>query len=69
MAKLKFGVWIPSYLWPDGSTSDMERLTESIGKCEEYGLDVWVIDHLLSPRDSTERAGMNLSTRSPTLPR
>ncbi len=48
MAKLKFGVWIPSYLWPDGSTSDMERLSESIRKCEEYGLDVWVIDHLLS---------------------
>src|ERR1700752_1873822 len=36
MAKLKFGVWIPSYLWPDDSTSDMELLTESIRKCEEY---------------------------------
>ena len=67
MAKLKFGVWIPSYLWPDGSASDMERLTESIRKCEEYGLDVWSSTTCCQPRDSTERAGMNLSTCSPTL--
>src|SRR5437879_13792414 len=26
----------------------MRRIRESIVKCEKYGIDVWVIDHLLS---------------------
>lgn len=48
MARLKFGVWIPSYSWPDVDPEHTRRLTESIRKCEEYGIDIWVIDHLLS---------------------
>ena len=48
MAKLKFGAWIPSYSWPDVGPEHVTRLTTSIRKCEEYGIDVWVIDHLLS---------------------
>jgi alkanesulfonate monooxygenase len=48
MAKLKFGAWIPSYSWADVGPDHVRRLTESIRKCEEYGIDVWVIDHLLS---------------------
>ena len=48
MAKLKFGAWIPSYSWPDVGTEHVRRLTETIRKCEEYGIDIWVIDHLLS---------------------
>jgi alkanesulfonate monooxygenase SsuD/methylene tetrahydromethanopterin reductase-like flavin-dependent oxidoreductase (luciferase family) len=35
-------------LWPNAGGDDMGRITESIRKCEEHGLDVWVIDHLLS---------------------
>ncbi len=50
MAKLKFGVWIPTYSWADerAGGESVRRIRDSIVKCEEYGLDVWVIDHLLS---------------------
>jgi alkanesulfonate monooxygenase len=50
MAKLKFGVWIPTYAWSDdpGGADNVRRIRESIVKCEAHGLDVWVIDHLLS---------------------
>ena len=48
MAKLKFGAWLPSYSWSDVGPEHQRRLTETIRKCEEYGIDVWVIDHLLS---------------------
>ncbi len=46
MAKLKFGVWIPSYASNDSAR--LERIRTSIRKCEEYGINVWVIDHLLT---------------------
>lgn len=50
MAKLKFGAWIATYAWADGGTGpeNMRRIHEAIVKCEEHGIDVWVIDHLLS---------------------
>ncbi len=50
MAKLKFGAWIPTYAWSDGTSDpkNVKRIRESIEKCEEHGIDVWVIDHLLS---------------------
>jgi luciferase-like monooxygenase len=48
MAKLTFGAWIPSYSWPDVGPEHVRRVSETIRKCEEYGIDVWVIDHLLS---------------------
>lgn len=48
MAKLKFGVWIPTYAWHDAGPEHVRRLTASIRKCDEYGFDIWVIDHLLS---------------------
>jgi len=50
MAKLKFGAWIATYAWSDrsGGADNVRRIHESIRKCEEYGIDVWVIDHLLS---------------------
>lgn len=48
MAKLKFGAWVPSYSWPNVGPEHVRRLTETIRKCEEYGIDVWDIDHLLS---------------------
>ena len=50
MAKLKFGAWIPTYAWSgeqDGP-EERQRIRESIVKCEKHGIDVWVIDHLLS---------------------
>src|SRR5205807_10275167 len=50
MAKLKFGAWIPTYAWSGGKSDpkNMKRIRESIEKCEKHGIDVWVIDHLLS---------------------
>jgi alkanesulfonate monooxygenase SsuD/methylene tetrahydromethanopterin reductase-like flavin-dependent oxidoreductase (luciferase family) len=48
MAELRWGVWVPSYSWPDLGPEHVERLRRSIEKCEEHGFDVWVIDHLLS---------------------
>ncbi len=50
MASLRFGVWIPTYAWQDEprGPENVRKLRESILKCEEYGLDIWVIDHLLS---------------------
>jgi alkanesulfonate monooxygenase len=48
MAKLKFGAWIPTYSWPDAGPDNARRIRESILRCEAHGIDVWVIDHLLS---------------------
>ena len=51
MAKLKFGAWIPTYAWSgeqERTRRTCERIRESIEKCEDHGIDVWVIDHLLS---------------------
>ena len=50
MAKLKFGAWIPTYAWSDrsGGARNVRNIHESIAKCEKHGIDVWVIDHLLS---------------------
>ena len=54
MAKLKFGVWIPTYAWADDAgdassvAANVRKVRESVLKCEEHGIDVWVIDHLLS---------------------
>jgi len=50
MAKLKFGAWIPTYAWNDRKPGpeNIRRIRESIERCEKHGIDVWVIDHLLS---------------------
>ena len=48
MAKLKFGAWIPTYSGPDAGADNARRIHESILRCEAHGIDVWVIDHLLS---------------------
>jgi alkanesulfonate monooxygenase len=50
MAKVKFGAWIPTYAWAGGKSDpkNVKRIRESIEKCEDHGIDVWVIDHLLS---------------------
>src|SRR4029453_6346789 len=50
MAKLKFGAWIPTYAWSDkrGGARNVRTPRRSIEQCEKHGIDVWVIDHLLS---------------------
>ena len=45
---MKFGVWIPSYCYPE---MDYGRVQREVGdfsrKANDYGIDLWVIDHLL----------------------
>jgi alkanesulfonate monooxygenase len=54
MGKLKFGVWVPTYAWaddprtPESVRENVAKVRESIVRCEAYGIDVWVIDHLLT---------------------
>ena len=48
MARLKFGVWVPTYAWTEAGPEGLRRLASCITKCEEHGFDVWVIDHLLT---------------------
>ena len=48
MARLRFAVWLPTYAWADARPEQVRRLTQSIAKCEQYDLDIWVIDHLLA---------------------
>ena len=50
MSRLKFGAWIPTYAWADepGGPENVRKIRASIEKCEEHGIDVWVVDHLLS---------------------
>jgi alkanesulfonate monooxygenase SsuD/methylene tetrahydromethanopterin reductase-like flavin-dependent oxidoreductase (luciferase family) len=50
MGTLAFGAWIPTYAWADdsGGPENLRRIRESILRCEAHGIDVWVIDHLLS---------------------
>src|SRR5688572_10925007 len=45
---LKFGVWLPTYAWPDAGPEHVRRVRTAVEKCEQYGFDVWVIDHVLS---------------------
>ena len=46
-------MWIPTYAWaddpgPDSVRENAAKVRDSVRKCEEHGIDVWVIDHLLS---------------------
>ncbi|MBO0704823.1 MAG: LLM class flavin-dependent oxidoreductase [Candidatus Dormibacteraeota bacterium] len=44
---MKFGIWIPSYAYPDGDPIHARRLRDYIRRIDDAGHDVWVIDHLL----------------------
>lgn len=44
---MKFGVWLPSYAYPDNDPAHMKRLDDYIRRLEDAGLDIWVIDHVL----------------------
>src|SRR5262245_30423553 len=54
MAKLRFGTWIPTYAWrddpgtPQSVREHMAKIRDSVLKCEEHDIDVWVVDHLLT---------------------
>ena len=45
---MQFGVWLPSFAWPDVNGWESARyLSQWCTKAEEAGLDIWVVDHLL----------------------
>ncbi len=44
---MKFGVWLPSYAYPDADPAHVSRLRRYILDIEKAGHDIWVIDHLL----------------------
>lgn len=45
--KMKFGVWLPSFTWEDGTWESAKDLKEWCIKADHAGVDIWVIDHLL----------------------
>lgn len=47
-APVKAGIFFPSFVWPDtGEMEPIEQVDACLARCEQYGLDVWVVDHLL----------------------
>jgi alkanesulfonate monooxygenase len=45
---MRFGVWIPSYTYPDLDYARVKQGVDGFSrKANEMGLDLWVIDHLL----------------------
>jgi probable F420-dependent oxidoreductase len=45
---MKFALWLPSYVYRDASLDHGSRLRDCIVAADEAGLDIWVIDHLLT---------------------
>ena len=45
---MQFGIWLPSYTYRDRAGDHVRRLRRYIERVEEAGLDIWVIDHLLT---------------------
>ncbi|MDQ6880387.1 MAG: LLM class flavin-dependent oxidoreductase [Candidatus Dormibacteraeota bacterium] len=45
---MKFALWLPSYVYRDASQDHRSRLRDCITAADEAGLDIWVIDHLLT---------------------
>lgn len=46
--ELRAGIFFPSFVWPDTNTMEpIEQVDACLERCERYGLDVWVVDHLL----------------------
>lgn len=48
VAELKVGIFFPSFVWPDTNRMEpIEQVDACLERCERYGFDVWVVDHLL----------------------
>lgn len=45
---MRFALWLPSYLHRDTGIDHVARLRDCISEAERAGLDIWVIDHLLT---------------------
>jgi alkanesulfonate monooxygenase SsuD/methylene tetrahydromethanopterin reductase-like flavin-dependent oxidoreductase (luciferase family) len=48
MPPVQIALYFPSYVWPDTQRTDpLTSIRECIQRAEDYGFDIWVIDHLL----------------------
>jgi probable F420-dependent oxidoreductase len=45
---VKFALWLPSYVYRDSALDHRSRLRDCIVAADDAGLDIWVIDHLLT---------------------
>jgi probable F420-dependent oxidoreductase len=45
---MQFALWLPSYVYRDSGVDHRSRLRDCIAAAEHAGLDIWVIDHLLT---------------------
>jgi len=45
---VKFAIWLPSYVYRSSTLDHHSRLRDCITEAERAGLDIWVIDHLLT---------------------
>jgi hypothetical protein len=46
--KVKIGMFFPDFVWPDNTMEPLERMRACIERCEHYGFDIWVPEHLLA---------------------
>ncbi len=48
MARPQIALYFPSFVWPDTHRTDpLDQVRACIQRAEEYGFDIWVIDHVL----------------------
>jgi probable F420-dependent oxidoreductase len=45
---MQFALWLPSYVYQDSAVDHRSRLRDWIVAADQAGLDIWVIDHLLT---------------------
>jgi probable F420-dependent oxidoreductase len=46
--RVKVGMFFPSFVWPDSHRMEPRADVDAcLERCERYGFDVWVVDHLL----------------------
>jgi probable F420-dependent oxidoreductase len=45
---MQFALWLPSYVYGDSEDDHRSRLRDCIVAADQAGLDIWVIDHLLT---------------------
>ena len=44
----RVGIFFPSFVWPEThQTEPLDRIDACLERCDRYGFDVWVVDHLL----------------------
>ncbi len=45
---VKIGIMLPDFVWADNRVEPLDRIRACIERCEHYGYDIWVAEHLLA---------------------